>query len=329
MAIFAGTATRYDIVGIREDLSNVIYNISPMDTQLVTRSGKGKADNTLFEWQTDALAATDTGNAHLEGDDITTISAVSPTVRVANHCQISRKLLSISGTVEAVKKAGRMSELAYQIAKRGRELKRDIESICFANIGGEAGSSTTARRTATLGAWLKTNVNFATASGGNPTYTSGVPTAARTDATSGDQRALTVTIFKDVIQQMWTEGADLDSVFVYAGPVNKQLISAFAGIATKQVNISDASRSPTVTIAAVDVFVSDFGAVRIFPSRYQRERDVWFIDHEYVEIAALRPFRVEQLGKTGDATKEMLLQEWGLRVKQEAALGLAADLTTS
>lgn len=326
MAIIGNTFTRYGAIGLREQLSDVIYNISPMDTPVISGASKEDAKQTLFEWQTDALESATTANAHPEGDDITTFPAVSPTVRVGNYTQISRKLLILSDTLEVVDKAGRQSELAYQMAKRGREIKRDMESIVLGNLGGAAGSTSVARQTATLGAWLKTNVNFGAAPGANPTYTSGVPGAARTD---GAQRNLTETIFKNVIQQVWTAGGNVDSLIAFAGPVNKQKISGFTGVVTRNFDISNASPRPTAVIAAVDVYVSDFGTVRIMPTRYGRERDVYMLDFEYLALATLRPFKQVKLAKTGDAEKRMLLIEWGLKVKNEGALGLAADLSTT
>lgn len=323
MAIVSNTFTRYDAKGLREQLSNVIYNISPEDTPFVSSAGRESAKQTLFEWQTDSLAAVDTGNAQLEGDDIGTFPAVAASVRVGNYTQISRKLLILSGTLEAVDKAGRKSELAYQLAKRGAELKRDMEAIYFENLGGDAGGSATARQTATLGAWVKSNTDHE-GTGADPVYTSGVPGAARTD---GATRAFTETILKSVIEAVWTSGGSMKTLFV--GPVNKQKVSAFSGVVTRNFDISNASPKPTAIIAAVDVYVSDFGTLKVMPSRFQRERDAWLIDFDYVSIATLRPFQTVQLAKTGDAEKRMLLVEHGLKVKQEAALGLAADLSTS
>ncbi len=195
MAIITNTFTRFDAKGLREDLADVIFNISPEETPFVSSLRRGRAKQTLHEWQTDSLAAVDTDNAQIEGDDITTFPAVAASVRVGNFTQISRKLLILSGTLEEVDKAGRRSELAYQLAKRGSELKRDMEAIALENIGGDAGSSSAARKLATLSAWVKTNDDFG-AGGASPTYVSGVPGAARTD---GTQRAFTETLLKTVI----------------------------------------------------------------------------------------------------------------------------------
>ena len=322
MAIITNTFLTFDAKGLREELSDTIYNISPEETILVSMMAKSRVGATLHEWQTDTLAAVDGSNAQVEGDDITTFPVIATTTRVGNYTQISRKLLLIAGTEEAVNKAGRSSEIAYQTAKRGAELKRDIETIVFANAAGVAGNSTTARVSAGLGSTLKTNTDFG-ATGVDPTWTSGVPTPARTD---GTQRAFTETIMKTVIKEIWTSGGELKYLFV--GPFNKETASAFAGIATKNYDLSGAPR-PTAIIGAADVYVSDFGFLAILPSRWQRERDGYLLDPDYMSLVHLRPFQRVPLAKTGDADKLMLIVEWSLKIRNEAALGICADLNTS
>jgi len=162
MTIATNTFLTYSAKGIREDLSNQIYNISPETTPFMNNIGRGTASNTLFQWQTDTLADNTTANAQLQGDDISTYDAVTPTVQLTNYTQISRKTVVISGTVEAVNKAGRKSELAYQLAKRAAELKRDMETIMLANQAATAGNSTTAPKTGSLLAFIKTNTDKGT-----------------------------------------------------------------------------------------------------------------------------------------------------------------------
>lgn len=322
MALVSGTMTRYDANALREDLSDVIYDISPEETPFISSASREDVDQTLFEWQTDSLAATDTTNAHLEGDDAS-FSTPSATTRVGNYTQISRKTLILSGTLEEVDKAGRQSELAYQIAKRGRELRRDMEAIALENLAGDAGGSGTARQTATLNAWLQTNTDRES-TGADSGHSSGVPTSAATDGTN---RAFTETILQSVAEDCWTNGGDPSMLMV--GPFNKGEVSGFTGVVTRNFDISNADPEPTAVIAAVDVYVHDFGTLRVIPNRFQRERDAWFLDPEYYGLGILRGMRTEELAKTGDAEKRMLLTEWGLKVKNEAALGLAADLNTS
>lgn len=316
MAIVGNTYTRYSAVGIREDLSNVIYNISPEETPFISNIGRESVKNTYFEWQTDSLAAASASNAALEGDDISSFTAVTPTSRVGNYTQISTKNVVISGTLEAVDKAGRRSEMTYQLAKLGSELKRDMESALLANQSPVAGNTTTARRTAGLPAWIKTNTSFGT--GGADT--AGV--AARTD---GTQRAFTEALLKTVIQKVWTSGGTPKMLMV--GPFNKTAASAFTGIATRYRDVPAGQQAQI--IGAADVYVSDFGTVNIVPNRFQRDRDAFVVDPDYASLAVLRPIQKMDLAKTGDAEKALLLVEYGLKVNNEAAHGIVADLTTS
>jgi len=321
MTIVSNTFTTYSAKGIREDLSNVITNIAPEETPFMSNIGRENVSNTLFEFQTDTLAAA-AANAQLEGDDVASFDAVTATVRVQNYCQISRKTIILSATEEVVNKAGRRSELAYQIAKRGSELKRDQEFIMLANTGAVAGDSTTARKTGSLLAFLKTNIDYDTTNGGNPTYTT-LPSAARTD---GTVRTFTETILKNVIQKVWTAGGTPKILMV--GPVNKQRVSGFSGIASSRFNV-DGGAKPATLIGAVDIYVSDFGNVSVIANRFQRERDAFVLDPDYAKMTVLRPYQQIELAKTGDADKRMLLVEFGLKVLAENAHGLAADLVTS
>ena len=320
MAIVTNTFTRYSAVGIREDLSNVIYNISPEETPFISNVGRENVKNTYFEWQTDSLAAASASNAALEGDDISSFDAVTPTVRVGNYTQISRKTVVISGTMESVDKAGRRSELTYQLAKMGSELKRDMESALLANQASVAGNTTTARRTAGLPAWLTSNTSFGTG-GADPTVGS-TPTAARTD---GTQRAFTEALLKDVIAEVWTSGGTPKMLMV--GSFNKQAASGFTGIATRYRDVPAGQQAQIV--GAADVYVSDFGQVNIVPNRFQRARDAFIVDPDYASLAILRPIQQEELAKTGDAEKRMMLVEYGLKVNNQGAHGIVADLTTS
>jgi hypothetical protein len=316
MAIVANTFTRYSAVGIREDLSNVIYNISPEETPFISNIGRESVKNTYFEWQTDALSAASASNAALEGDDVSSFAAVTPTSRIGNYTQISTKNVVISGTLEALDKAGRRSELTYQLAKLGSELKRDMESALLANQSPVAGNTTTARRTAGLPAFVKTNTSFGT--GGADT--AGI--AARTD---GTQRAFTEALLKGVIAKVWESGGTPKMLMV--GSFNKQAASGFNGIATRYRDVPAGQQAQIV--GAADVYVSDFGTVNIVPNRFQRARDAFVVDPQYASMAVLRPIQQMELAKTGDAEKRLMLVEYGLKVNNEAAHGIVADLTTS
>ena len=320
MAIVTNTFTTFDAKGIREDLSNVITNIAPEETPYMSNIGRESVSNSLYEWQTDTLASA-AANKQLEGDDVTSFDAVVATVRLQNYAQISRKTIVLSATEETVNKAGRKSELAYQIAKRGAELKRDQEFTMLNGAVAAAGNTTTARGTASLGAFVKTNVDMQT-NGANPSYTT-LPNSARTD---GNVRTFTETILKNVIQQVWTAGGT--PKMLMTGPVNKQRVSGFSGIASSRFNI-DGGAKPATLVGAVDIYVSDFGNVQVIANRFQRERDAWVIDPDMAKMTTLRPYQQVELAKTGDAEKRMLIVEWGHKVLAENGMGLAADLVTS
>ena len=320
MTIVTNTFTTYSAKGIREDLSNIITNISPEETPFQSNIGKESVTNTLYEWQTDTLQAAAT-NAQLEGDDVGSYDPVTATVRMQNYCQISRKTVVLSATEEIVNKAGRKSELAYQLAKKGSELKRDMELIMTNSQIASAGSTSAARTSGSILAFIKTNTDAQT-NGAEPSYTT-LPNSLRTD---GNVRTFTETILKNVIQKVWTSGG-MPKILM-TGPVNKQRVSGFSGIAATRFNIEGGARPATI-VGAADVYVSDFGNVSVVANRFQRERDGLVLDPEYASVAYLRPFQQIELAKTGDAEKRMLVVEYGLKVLAENAHGLAADLVTS
>jgi hypothetical protein len=321
MTIITSTTTTFDIKGIREELSNIIYNISPEDTPFMSNAGRESIENTLFEWQRDVLAAAVSSNAQIQGDDITTFTAVTATVRMGNRSQISSKPIIVADTVEAVSKAGRKSELAYQITKRSAEIKRDIEKNSLDRVAAAAGGTGTAPKTGTMGAIIGsidgTNVSMG-AGGANPTDATTF-TNARTD---GTQRAFTESLLKTVLSGVWTNGGSPDTIML--GPTQKAVASGFAGIATKTYSQTEAT--PATIIGAADVYVGEFGTYSIVPNRFQRDRDAWVLDFEYVAIVYLRPFQVKDLAKTGDAEKKLMLTEWGLKPYTDFAHGLVADL---
>ena len=322
------TFTTYDAVGIREELADVIYNISPEETPFISNVGRKSVANTLFEFQTDSLASVDTTNAVVEGAGATASDAsATATKRMQNYTQISRKVVSISGTEEVVNKAGRNSELSYQLAKKSSELKRDMEAILTRNQAADAGDSSNARNTASLEAWLRTNTSRGTGTtdGANPTLsgtTSGYPNAAATDASNDGLREFTETLLKDVIQSVWTEGGDPSILMV--GPTQKQKASTFTGIASQRYMAPN--DGPTTIIGAADIYISDFGSVSIVPNRFQRDRSAFVLDPEYASVNYLRDFEVVDLARVGDSEQKLVQVEYGLEISNEAAHGVIADI---
>jgi hypothetical protein len=336
MTVLTGTYETFTQIGIREDLSDIIYNISPTETPFMMMMGRGTADNTKHEWQIDALIAADADNKVAQGEDDSTVGyfpTVAPTSRVYNYTQISRKSVMVSGTAEVVDKAGRKSELAYQLAKQAKELKRDMESILTAaNAGGVTqpmipGVSGTAAQLAPYETWMTadadTPANRGAGGAGSPTDAAGYkPDDTTGDPVDGTQRAFKEADLKEVIREAWTQGGDPSVIMV--GPFNKQALSAFSGNTTRFDRSEDMR-----LVTAVDVYVSDFGEHRVVPNRFSRDRSALVITPRMWSCDYLRGFRQFALAKTGDAEKRTLLAEYTLRASNPRASGIVADLTTS
>ena len=313
MATF-GTSTG---IGLREDLSDVIYNISPTETPFMSSIGKSKATAVYHEWQTDSLASATTANAAVEGADASS-ATISPTTRVGNYTQIIQKTVQVSGTIESVNKAGRKSEKAYQLAKASAEIKRDLETIITSNQARSAGSSTTARKLGSILSWLVTNTSKGT-SGADPS------TSGSTTRTDGTQRTFTEALLKTVVASVFSSGGNPKILMV--GATGKQKVSSFPGIAVNRFQLNKVEQG--AIIGAADIYQSDFGAMSVVPNRFMRARDALVIDPEFAALAFLRPFQTNDLAKTGDSENTQLLAEVTLEVKNEAAHGIIADLDMS
>jgi len=318
MAQPTNTFDSYDAVGIREDLSDIITNISPEETPFHTKSRKTTASNTLVEWQTDSLRSS-ASNAHIEGDD-TTASAMTATSRLNNRTQIFKNAVVVPDTDEGLDKAGRAREIAYQTLKIAKEQKLDIEKALFDNNAKVAGNSSTARELAGAPAWMTTNVDFQSGnSGANPT---GDGTDARTD--DGTPTAFSQTKFDTVMQSIWENGGNPDTVYLSAFQMNVAL--GFTGNNNQR---SAVQASDEAVIKSLAVYVTPWGTVEFLPSRENRSRDVFIFQDDMWEIAVLRPTKNIELAKTGDSTKRQVVTELTLCAKNEAANGIIADNTTS
>jgi hypothetical protein len=312
------TYQTYTSIGNREDLSDVIYSISPVDTPIMSSIGKTKATAVYHEWQTDSLAANTTANALVEGATASDIT-VTPTSRLGNYTQIVGKTVMVSGTLEAVDKAGRKSEKAYQLAKVSSEIKRDMETIITANQGQSAGNASTARTLGALLSYIKSNTSKnGTATTGVDPVTVGVST--RTDGTT---RTFTEAMLKTVIASVFSAGGTPSALFV--SPTQKQVVSGFTGLAAQRYQVPTTGQA--TILAGADLYQSDFGVLSIVPNRFMRSRDALILDPEYAALAFLRPFQTNELARVGDAEKTQILAEFTLEVRNEAAHGGVFDLS--
>lgn len=293
-------------IGNREDLTDVIYRISPTQTPVLNMASKAKATNTLHEWQTQELA-TAAANAQVEGDDLTA-KTVTVTARLTNRTQIAAKKVVVSGTQQSMNPAGRKDELAYQLSLASAELKRDMELGLTQNDV----LATSPRSSRGLRGWVVDNVNR---NGGTlASYT------GNTGYTAGTQRAFTEAQVKDVLQQIYTAGGEPDTIMM--PPAAKQTFSGFTGNATRMDKSEDSK-----LYASVDFYVSDFGTIQAVPNRFMATRDVFVLQSDKLAVAYLRPFQTIELAKTGDAEQRQILCEYTLECRAPKAHGAIYDIS--
>jgi len=324
MAVPTMAFQTYQAVGDREDLEDVIYQISPVETPFFTMAKRTKATATLHEWQTDALLAA-AGNKAVEGDDASGGTSV-PTSRLGMYCQISTKFAVVTDTQQAVDKAGRSNEMSYQIAKRLGELKRDMEFACLNHQGSSAGSASTARSTASVESWLTTPTGAAMAgnstdigTGGGyttPGWTSGGTILAPTD--SSNNGTIVVANLKSVIAACWNAGGNPGIILCAAGV--KQTISGFAGIATIYREAGTTAKG-TAIVGAADLYISDFGEHRVVPDRFCKSNQALVLDMDFWSVGYLRPVRQIPIARTGAAEKRFIDVEWCLIAQNPQSSG--------
>lgn len=312
MAKLANSFATYDAVGNRESLSDRIYRISPEETPFVSSIGKEKAEATLEEWQTDVLE-TPTNNKVVQGNEPTP-NAVTPTVRLGNRTQISEKTYAVTGTQEAVNKAGRKSEVSYQDVKKMVELKRDIEFAALQNATSIAAATATAPQSRGVLGFIYGNTSIgATGVDPNP--------ATNTAPVDGTQRAFTEALLNEAATKAWDSGAVANlSLFV---PSSQRAV--FSGFDANSTRFS--ATKDTELNATIDVYRGDFGTYKVVNSRYQRQREVFGIDTALWSIATLRPFKSVELAKTGDNIKKMVNTEWTLKCYAPLGNFAVRDLT--
>lgn len=333
MAVPSNTVQTFAMVGIREDLSDVITNISPTDTPFYSMVKKGKCDNRSPEWQKDTLANPAPTNANVEGDDATNDSLTQPS-RLKNYVQLFDKVAQVSTTAQAVNTAGRSNEMKYQVAKQSKEMKRDIEMRLCGNYASVAGNASTAGQLGGVEAWLETNVDR-DAGGSDGGFNSG--TGIVDAATDGTGRNFTETLLKSAIKTAWDNGGDPRQIMVSGS--KKQTVSGFTGIATLYRDTGSSMKQATI-MGAADVYVSDFGQHNVVPNRFMGAgtgrsatnglypgQTALVLDMSKWEVKFLQPFKVEPLAKTGHSDRRMISAELTLCSMDEAGSAAVADLS--
>jgi len=316
--------------GMREDLSDIIYNISPEETPFMSGIGKGSCKNTYFEWQTDALVAP-ADNRKIEGDDPDALAVVEPP-RLGNNTQISEKTVQTSGTAESVDWAGRKSSQAYQLAKRAKEIKRDMEFMLLSDDVKSEGAAGTARATAGYQAWMGTDsadTSNAIDGGGlgvvNTSLNGAFPTGDAVPAAGAGGALDSLDEINLCIQRIWELGGNPDTIM--CSGAHKVALSELGSSVVAGLRTQTGTSGPATAINAVDVLVTDFGTFKLVPNRFCDPSVVYIIDFDMWSIDYLRPFKTETLAKTGDSVKQMMIAEYGLRSKNSHGSGMVFNLT--
>lgn len=320
MAVPSNLYQKASLKGDREDLIDKIFNTSPTETPVVSSIGRTTATNTFHEWQRDSLAAANADNAAIDGDDAS-LEAQTPTERVGNYMQIFRKVKGVSRRANIVKKAGRGSEMAYIKAQAMLELKRDIEAMVLSNNAAVAPTTSVAGKSAGLGVQSYANA-LHNGAGATAAWTSGAPTTA---VTAGTNRAFTEALIKTACQNVYTNSGGVASMVVMS-PSHKATFSGFTGIAQNRLDVK--GKNQGTIIGAADVYVSDFGALEIVPHYLMAgATDVHLLNTEYIDLAVLDGFKTEELAKTGDSDKVMIITDCALAVRAPKAIAKIANLT--
>ena len=309
---------------IREDLSDAIYMISPMDTYCLSNFGRGTADATLHQWQEDSLADFTAGNAKPEGGDFSAVTAAA-TLRIKNYTQISSKEIVVTGTQLASKHAGLRNMLAYQVMKAGKELKRDIEASILSKNTATAGAINSGRISAGIITYCETSLMVKNANQTVATCTAwatgGIPNSEPTFGASAT--AITSVDLNTALQVAWVNGGETDTILTSA--TIRGTISAFTGIATR---FSDVARNQeAVVVNSADVFVSQFGAHKLVTSRYGTAGVVYCLQTDMWQVNYLRGFTTENIAKSGDSEKRLLLAEWTLVGKNHTSTTILVNRT--
>lgn len=319
MAQPTATFSSYDQVGIREDLTDVIHDVSPSDTPFYSAIGKTKAMQAFHEWQTDSLRAS-AANAHIEGDD-DLATARTATTRLGNYCQIMKDTVSIPGSDDTTDKAGRAKEMDYQVVKAGKALRLDAEKALLDNNAYVSGSDVLARELAGVPAWLTTNTEFETNTGADPVT---IGSTARTD--DGTPVAFSQSRLNTVLQSIWENSTNDKNLMVLMSAFQATKALGFTGNNAQRATI--AAKDATVA-NIIDVYMTPWGVVDFVLSREVRPRDVLVLDTSMWKLAMKRGWQSYELGKTGDNTKKSILAEFTLEACNEASSGGVFDNTTS
>jgi len=282
--------TSYDVVGKKEDISDIITMISPTKTPFTTLVGEEKVWNTLFQWQEDSLASPNTSNAFVDGF-VASDAAPVATVMRNNYTQILSKTVNVAATTDAVSRYGRAKEIAYQLGKYSAEVKRDLEAIMLSGQTAAAGSTSVARTMASYQAMVDSSLLI---------------------KTGGADVTMTETVLMTTLNSLYVNGADPSVLMV--PPAEAITIANYAAAAGRYRTLQTGTRNSQDSIVnVIDLYVSPYGEIKVILNRFQLATDYLIFEPEMWKRQVLRPWSRETLAKVGDSTRMMIVGEFSLK----------------
>tara|TARA_R110000787_G_scaffold82641_2_gene178499 strand:+ start:3926 stop:4897 length:972 start_codon:yes stop_codon:yes gene_type:complete len=323
MATPVGAVSTYDepiaTGGNREDLSDMLWDVSPTETPFITAIGKNRSTATSHDWLTDVLED-EASNASIEGSDATFVDPASR-VRLSNYTQILTKTAMVTGSQEKVLKGGGIkSEMAYQVARRMKAIKRDAEYGMVGLAQEKDGGSTAAART--MGGFL--SYLSGTSFRGGAGSTAPVGNGDLTGYAPGTSRPFSETILSDSLAALWNQSGGNENILGITGSYNRGVVSTFTASSTRYVTTDDKK-----LVASIDVYDGDFHTVTMSPDRFTAPSVMFLVDPEYAKVSDLRPLFTRDIATVGDATRKQLVWETTLEVCNPLAHIAIAALTTS
>jgi len=315
MALISNTSATYNIVTLKQDALDKIFMFEREETPVYSSSPKEKCISTKTEWFNDTLTAA--GSNAMAAGEVLTAEALTQATKSQNHTQILRKVVSVTGTNQAVDPFGTSDTMQMQMAKKMRELKRDAEYAITQNVASVASAAGVTPKLGGIETFITTNASRG-AGGSGTGYNSG--TGLTVAPTDGTQRVFTLDLLNTVLQTGYNNGAKFNKL--HLGAFNKNRFSNFSGNATRT------SEEKSTISTSITVYESDFGTITAAINPLQRTRVGILYGEDSVAIRNLRPIGKGKLAKTNDSDEEYILTEFTTRVV-EKSMGIIADLTTA
>ena len=341
MAIPTNAYQRTSQTHALEDIRDIIYDVSPEEVPFLSNANTVTASNTKHEWVVDELDAASVSNAHIDGDDFAGEAITAP-IRMNNECQIQRKDFVITRRTRKIAKAGPDDEVARQIVRKGRELKRDMESALLYNNAKVVDNGSVAPELAGLPTWIETSSATLRGATGADAAGVGTATAGAAAKTDGTHRALEEVDLLTATQEIYDNSQELPNVLLLPSTVKSKfsqyMFTSSARIATQYQDQARDPRGGVTVVGAVDVWVTDYAVLDVVPSRFipanvnqvgtptGTQYDAFIYNTDWCDCAYFDPISTDAIAKSGDSDKRMVLVDHTLVVRNWRTVSTVADI---